>query len=227
MRHLLSVRGIRKLTLVMVACIPALLLTPGDSAARDGDRLRLIAGVDATLDAFLENGEAARAVRDALAKARGVLVFTGAGTGGGGRQGLLFGRNASGAWTGPAVYTVVSGTLGRSPTDEIGRVLFIVLTDVERLIATRVHLGGSGVSIARLPQDALPTTDLAAVTDAADGGADPLVVFTGTVLAPDTDATNALYGKRITTRDAVASTADLGDDIVILRRRLDAVTGMP
>lgn len=204
-------------------------LASAQSVDGSGERLRLVAEADATLSAFLSEGETAPAVRAALGEARGVLVFTSEGIDSGvrGWRGLLFGRDDSGAWTGPAVYTVVSGTFGRSPTDQVSRAMFIALTDVERLIAQRIRLGGSGVSVARLLPGPLPATDLAAVTNATEATADPQEAFAGTVLAPDQYATNALFGEPITIREAVASSADVGDDVADLRLRLDAATGGP
>lgn len=214
------------LLLAFGLCLPP--VSASAAAESGGDRVRLVDGASATLNAFLNSGEHAAAVRAALSRARGVLVFAdGLDNGVETWRGLLFGRDVLGGWTGPAVYTVASGTFGRSPTDQVDRAMFIALSDVERLIAQRIRLGGSGVSVARLLPGPLPSTDLAVITTSGEANDDPQEAFAGTVLTPDQYATNALYGEPITIREAVASTADVGDDIVNLRARLDASTRLP
>ncbi len=231
-----SILFLRRQAALALILILGVTLPPATSgAAADGaeDLARLLAGANATLTAFLGEGEPADTVRNALRQAHGLLIFTNEGIdedadgGIGGWRGLLFGRDTGGSWTGPAVYTVISGTFGRSPTDQVSQAMFIALTDVERLIAQRIRLGGSGISVARLAPGPLPAADLAAVTNAAKANEDPPQAFEGTVLAPDQYATNTLYGESITIREAVASTADIGDDVVNLRLRLDAETTAP
>lgn len=215
------------LPLILILAVVQTSANASAAARSDADPGLLLAGANATLDELLKEGGPADQVRNALRQAHGLLIFTdsGAEPGTAGWRGLLFGRDAGGSWTGPAVFSVTSGTFGRSPTDQVGRAMFIALTDVERLIAARVRLGGSGVSVARLGPGPLPQADIVAVTNAAEANEDPQETFAGTVLAPDQYATNALYGEPITIREAVASTADIGDDVVNFRRRLDAESG--
>jgi lipid-binding SYLF domain-containing protein len=214
------------MVLAAVLCGSALAATTDADDAFDDQRMTLVDGAEAALEHFLGEGGQTKAVRAALADSRGVLIMADDGVENGARswRGLLFGRAADGAWTGPAVYTVVSGTFGRSPTERVDHALFIVRSDVDRLIAERIRFGGSGVSVAQLAPGPLPKTDLVAVTDAAAAGADPQGAFAGTVISPDQYATNALFGRPITIREAVASSAEIGDDITTLRRHLEAAT---
>ncbi len=233
MDSFLFLRRQAALALILILGVILLPAISGAAAAITDDQARLLAGANATLTGFLGEGETAETVRIALRQAHGLLIFTNEGidSGIGGWRGLLFGRDTGGSWTGPAVYTVISGTFGRSPADQVSQAMFIALTDVERLIAQRIRLGGSGISVARLAPGPLPAADLAAdlaaVSNAAKANEDPQQAFAGTVLAPDQYATNALYGEPITIREAVASTADIGDDVVNFRLRLDAETTAP
>ncbi|MBL8659127.1 MAG: hypothetical protein JNM75_05165 [Rhodospirillales bacterium] len=222
---------LRQVMLSLILMLAVALTSTNASAAASShyDQGRLFAEANATLDELLTGGDPADHIRNALSQAHGLLIFTdsGAETGSEGWQGLLFGRDAGGSWTGPAVFSVTSGSFGPPPTDRVGRVMLIALTAVERLIAERIRLGGSGLSVARLGPGPLPQADIVAVTTAAEANEDPQQTFAGTVLAPDQYATNVLYGEPITIREAVASTADIGDDVVNLRRRLDAESGAP
>lgn len=191
------------------------------------DNAALLRSASEALVNVLTRGASPEEARAAFAYARGVLIFPGdtGAFGVGDGRGLLLARDAAtGIWTGPAVYNVVTGSFGRPPADRKGNVVFIVRSDVERLIAQRIRLGGSGVSVGVLSGGTLPATDLVAI-GGADQAAGPGVAFADTVLAPDQAATDALYGRPLTIREAVASVDDVGEDVANLRRELDEATG--
>lgn len=200
---------------------------PAAKAAGSGDdNTALLNAASEALDGILADGAEGDAARAAFADARGVLIFPGdtGAFGVGDGRGLLFARDAaSGIWTGPAIYNVVTGSFAEPPAGPGGRVVFVIRSDVERLIASKTRLGGSGVSVGVLSGGTPPDTDLVAI-----GGADVApgagAAYADSVLAPDRAATDALYGRPFTIREAVASTADAGERVASLRRVLDGAS---
>lgn len=217
--------GAMALVIVMMVTGPSSLAAAKAEASDDGNAALLRAASEALHD-VLADGATGNTARAAFSYARGALIFPGntGAYGVGDGRGLLFARDGvSGVWTGPAIYNVITGNFNQPPAGPGGRVVFVVRSDVERLIAQRIRLGGSGVSVGVLTGNTLPGTDLVAIggADAAPGAG---ATYFDTVLAPDRTATDALYGRPFTIREAVASIDDVGEEVSNLRRALDEVS---
>ena len=203
--------GVAVLTAVAAAtAVPAYAQTVNEN-------VNLVAKAAATVDTFRANPDMT-ALRNLLSRARGVvivpqLIKAGFIVGGeGGSAVMLTQRN--GNWSAPAFYTVAGGSIGLQAGAQASEVILVLMTDkaVEAVLKNNVKLGAD-IGIAAGPVgaglEASTTTNLRndvyafALSKGLFGG----ISLEGSVLAPDTDANRAYYGKPVTPGDIFGGTA--------------------
>lgn len=126
--------------LAMAPCVHA--------AADEGDAAQIVVAAEATVQAFATDPDFA-SLRAALPRAKGVLVFpevlrAGFLLGGSGGNGVLMVRDArSGAWLGPAFYTIGSASLGLQVGASTAQMLMLVNNEkaLDTLYGSRLKLG--------------------------------------------------------------------------------------
>ena len=123
------------------------------------------------------------------------------------------GKTFNGTWGAPAMYALEGGSIGLQLGGESTDVVFLVMNGrgVDALLNSKVKLGGN-VSAAAGPKG----RSLEASTDASlraeilsysrARGLFAGVSLEGTSLRPDDDATEQVYGRRMTARDIVTGT---------------------
>src|SRR5271165_5712841 len=138
------------------------------------------------------------------------FAFGVGGTGGRGPMSCRAGKNFSGKWSAPAMYTIGGASFGfqagGTATDFI--LLIMAPTAVDKVLDSKVKVG----------QDATAAAGPGASTTNSMGGADILtyarakglfagVSLNGSSLAPDGDANQRLYGKTVSAREIVTGNA--------------------
>lgn len=184
----------------------------GADATKDEETLRNAATV---LRAMLSSKDVPASV---VAKADCVMVLPGVkkfafgvgGTGGRGPMTCRSGKNFSGKWSAPAMYTIGGASagfqVGGSSTDFV--LLIMAPTAVDKVLDSKVKVG-SDMTAAAGP---------GATSTGSVGGADILtyarakglfagVSLSGASLDPDSDANQRLYGKAVSAREIVTGTA--------------------
>ncbi len=183
----------------------------GADSTKDEETLRNAATV---LRAMLSSKDVPASV---VAKADCVMVLPGVkkfaigvgGTGGRGPMTCRSGKNFSGKWSAPAMYTIGGASagfqVGGSSTDFV--LLIMAPTAVDKVLDSKVKVG-SDMTAAAGP---------GATTTGSVGGADILtyarakglfagVSLSGASLDPDSDANQRLYGKAVSAREIVTGT---------------------
>jgi SH3 domain-containing YSC84-like protein 1 len=132
------------------------------------------------------------------------------GTGGRGPMSCREGKNFSGKWSAPAMYTIGGASagfqIGGTATDFI--LLIMAPTAVDKVLDSKVKVG----------QDATAAAGPGATTTGSMGGSDILtyarakglfagVSLNGSSLDPDGDANQRLYGKAVSAREVVTGNA--------------------
>jgi lipid-binding SYLF domain-containing protein len=118
------------------------------AAADEGDAAQIVVAAEATVQAFATDPDFA-SLRAALPRAKGVLIFpevlrAGFLLGGSGGNGVLMVRDArSGAWLGPAFYTIGSASLGLQVGASTAQMLMLVNNEkaLDTLYGSRLELG--------------------------------------------------------------------------------------
>lgn len=118
------------------------------AAADEGDAAQIVVAAEATVQAFATDPDFA-SLRAALPRAKGVLIFpevlrAGFLLGGSGGNGVLMVRDArSGAWLGPAFYTIGSASLGLQVGASTAQMLMLVNNEkaLDTLYGSRLKLG--------------------------------------------------------------------------------------
>ena len=138
------------------------------------------------------------------------FAFGVGGTGGRGPMSCRAGKNFSGKWSAPAMYTIGGASFGfqagGTATDFI--LLIMAPTAVDKVLDSKVKVG----------QDATAAAGPGATTTGSMGGADILtyarakglfagVSLNGSSLDPDSDANQRLYGKAVSAREVVTGNA--------------------
>jgi len=178
-----------------------------DKVANDEETLRNAANV---LQTMIDT----KAVpTDVLAKAECVIVLPSVkkfavgigGTGGRGPMSCRGGKNFSGKWSAPAMYTIGGASaglqLGGSSTDYV----LMLMSDsaVNKVLEGKVKVG-TDITAAAGPGATAPTKEMAdALTYARVKGAFAGVSLSGVTLDPATDANTRLYGKDISAKAIV------------------------
>ncbi|MEO8506672.1 MAG: lipid-binding SYLF domain-containing protein [Betaproteobacteria bacterium] len=126
--------------------------------------------------------------------------------GGSGGRAVLFVRNASGKWEGPAFYNVGAATVGFQAGISVSETLTLVMTDkgVNSLMAPSIKLGGDA-SIAAGPVGAGAASDITTdfVAFSRSKGIYGGLNLEGSVIAVNNDWNSAYFGKPVTPTDIV------------------------
>ncbi len=153
-----------------------------------------------------QNGAEARAL---LKNAKGAMVCprvfkAGFFVGGQGGSCVLVGRNASGQWSGPAFYTMGSGSFGLQIGVQDAQMIFIVLTDkgLQALLDSQFKFGAdASVAVANIGAGVSGSTTAALRADivsfATARGLFAGISLEGSLLSTRSDWNHAYYGKTI------------------------------
>ncbi len=141
-------RRVLTLALVGAALLP---VAPGAHAQHENDpQTDLVARAHGTLEIFMRDPDQ-RWIQENIGKAKGVLIAPeilkgGFIVGGSGGRAVLMTRDAkTGAWNGPAFYSLASASIGLQIGAERAQTVVLVMTDraVNSLMKTSMKLGGS------------------------------------------------------------------------------------
>ena len=183
-------------------CFVAALAGCGTTPETRSDTTQQVGIAQATLANF-QNDPEMRAFRSYMGTAKAVVIsprVTKAGFvfGGSGGEALVLARDKSGQWLGPAFYNMGAGSVGLQIGVEVSEVVILVMSDkaVNALLSRSFRLGGDA-SIAAGPigvgTASTPSADM--ISFARSRGAFAGLSFDGAVLAPDTGANSAFYGR--------------------------------
>jgi lipid-binding SYLF domain-containing protein len=202
--------------LAVVALLAGCASAPPGTPEAAGDRQQARQLVDRarmTLESF-DLGQNDEGFRDAIRKARGVLVFPSAFraaflVGGQGGSGVLLTRDERGGWSGPAFYTLGGASVGFQAGAKVSEVVALVMTDrgVAALMRPTVGLGAD-ISVAVGPAGGgvgAGTAGLSAdvLTYARSTGLFGGVALDGAVVAVRTDLNRAFYDREVTPEQIV------------------------
>lgn len=172
--------------------------------------------------------------RDLFHRARAILIiprFYKAGFffGGAGGKGVLMVHGPRG-WSAPAFYTIGSASFGLQIGLEQSEMVLFIMTQraLEALMRDKVTLGaGGGLAIATIGGNIGGATTAAAGADivswAESQGAYAGISLEGSVVAPDTDADAAYYGRPVTTDQIVYRMSDQEPSGLALQREVASV----
>jgi len=192
---------------------PLLLMMPalGDDKSKDEETLR---NASTVLSAMLEGGNVPT---DLLAKANCVVVLPGVkkvgfgvgGTGGRGPMSCRGGKDFSGSWSAPAMYTVGGASVGLQVGASSSDFVLLVMTQngVDALLKNKTELG-TNASAAAGPSGATSTgtgTDI--LTYGRAKGLFAGATLGAASLEADNDANKRLYDKAITATEVVTGNA--------------------
>src|SRR5271165_1208277 len=204
----------KKAVLLMLITAVVLLALPVWSADKNKDE-ETLRNAATVLQAMLASKDVPASV---VAKADCIIIlpsvkkfaFGVGGTGGRGPMSCRGGKNFSGRWSAPAMYTIGGASagfqIGGTSTDFI--LLVMAPTAVDKVLDSKVKVG----------QDATAAAGPGATTTGSMGGADILtyarakglfagVSLNGSSLDPDSDANQRLYGKAVSAREVVTGNA--------------------
>ncbi len=204
----------RTLILSASAALPAMATLPGAAMAANDDVTHLVNQSAETARAILFGGTTA-AARDDLKRAYGVLIIplmikAGLVIGGEAGDGVLLSQDRNGAWSGPAFYRLVSGSIGFQIGFEQREVMLLVMTEkgLNSLMTNQIKLGadvsvtagnvGTGREVATggsLGADFLAYSRAVGVFG---GGA-----LEGGVIQPLPDMNKRFYGRAVTPKEIV------------------------
>lgn len=192
-RHLLSAAAFGA-AIVLAGC--------GTTPETRSDTTQQVRAAQTTLANFQSDPEM-RWFRDNLKQARGVIIsprVTRAGFvfGGSGGEALVFARDKSGRWVGPAFYNMGAGSVGLQIGVEVSEVIVLVMSEkaLNALLSRSFRLGGDA-SIAAGPVGVGAASNVSAdmVSFARSKGAYAGLSLDGAVVSPDAGANSAFYGK--------------------------------
>lgn len=207
------------------AVVAALLVVAGafgasPAAADDAQNARqLVDKARLTFQAFMADENMGPPLRSLLKRARGVLIYPqvlrGAFIiGASGGSGVLLAQDKnSGAWGGPAFYTIGEASFGLQAGGDASEVVLVALTDrgVSSLLSTSAKLGVDiGIAIGPLGAGAeAATQNLSAdiVSYARAKGLYAGASIEGAVVATRGDLNRAYYGKDVTPTDILIGRA--------------------
>ena len=193
-RNLFTV-GVLGITTSLVGCV-----TNPDTRAGTEQELRT---VNATLSNFQRDPEMTW-FRDHLRDARAVIIspsITRAGFvfGGSGGEAVVLSRDrTSGQWVGPAFYNMGAGSVGFQIGLDVSEVIMLVMSDkaMNALLSSSFKLGGD-ISVAAGPVGTGAGSNITAdvISFARSKGVYAGISLEGAVIAPDSKANDAFYGK--------------------------------
>jgi len=167
----------------------------------------------ATVNSFAANADFA-SVGTALGRARGVLIFpqvlrAGFVLGGSGGTGVLMVRDEkTGAWSGPAFYTMGSASLGFQAGASSAEMLMVINSQsaLDSMLTSRLRLGGDA-SVALGPQGAGTGASITAdfIVYARARGVFAGISVDGAVLSVRESLNTAFFGKPATPADILVT----------------------
>lgn len=192
---------------LLFAAVVALIATQGAARAQT-EQQTLVDRSALVLQEMLgeQNGAEARAL---LKNAKGAMVCprvfkAGFFIGGQGGYCALVGRNASGQWSGPAFYTMGSGSFGFQIGVQDAQMIFIVLTEkgLQALLDSQFKFGAdASVAVANIGAGVSGSTTAALRADivsfATARGLFAGISLEGSLLSTRSDWNQAYYGKTI------------------------------
>ena len=210
-----------------VAIVAALLLgvaAPGVMAAdkdKEEDAQGLVDKARVTLGEFMRDTNYLW-LQENIGKAKGVLIYpqvvkAGFVLGGSGGTGVLLTKDAkTGAWTGPAFYTMGSVSYGLQIGGEVAEVILLVNSQkgVDSLLTNKFKLGGD-IAVALGPVGAGAKAEFADFYSFAKSkGLYAGMNLTGSVLDVRSSLNKAYYGKEVTPADILVkgSVSNAGAD---------------
>jgi lipid-binding SYLF domain-containing protein len=169
-----------------------------------------------------------------LAKAKAVLIIpsllkAGFILGGEGGSGVLLARTAGGGWSGPAFYTLASGSVGLQIGAQDAEVVFIVMTDkgLKQVIQSQFKLGadasiavgpkGTGVEASTTLAMGADIYSFSRTRGAYAGGS-----FEGSYIAAREEWNKAYYGQALSVEDIVLHNKAANPGADSLKRALGA-----
>ena len=201
--------------LMLIAAVAA----GGPARAQEAvtDQTRLVARAVDAVERLRSDPHLQRMITDKLAHARAVLVVPDLVKGGflfGAEYGtgILLARNARGRWSGPAFYSVASGSFGLQIGLEDAETLYVIMSDggLSAIMNNRMKLGAdAGIAVATIGAGASASTttnvgaDIYAFNDALGvyGG----VSLEGSAILPRDSWNAAYYGGNPIPADIVLS----------------------
>jgi len=193
------------LTGAAVALLALAIHAPAYAQGSNNERFapsELVLAANTSLQNFLRDPDMSW-LQQNIGRAKGVLIApevvkAGFIFGGSGGRALLLVKDRSGQWTGPAFYTLATGSVGFQAGISVSEVAMLVMTEkaVNALMATSFRLGGDA-SIAAGPVGAGAKSDLVAdfVTFSRSKGIYGGVNLDGTVVTTNDEWNAAYYGK--------------------------------
>ena len=218
-------------TAAVTAIALNLLATPAAFAVTD--QQALVERARVTVDDLRRQSQLS--ARDLFNRARAVLIvprFYKAGffVGGAGGKGVLLAHTGTNAWGAPAFYTIGSASFGLQVGLEQSEMVLFIMTQkaLDAVMENKVTLGaGGGLAIATVGGNVGGATTTAVGADivawAASEGAYAGISLEGSLLAPDTDADSAYYGRPETTRQVLYQMADRQPTGTALQQELASV----
>jgi len=150
--------------------------------------------------------------------------------GGAGGKGVLLARSGPNSWSAPAFYTIGSASFGLQIGLEQSEMVLFIMTQkgLDAVMENKVALGaGGGLAIATVGGSLGGATTTAVGADivawAASQGAYAGISLEGSVIAPDTDADSAYYGRPVTTPQVLYQLTDSQPIGTALQRELASV----
>lgn len=192
---------------ILIAALLALLALPGAARAQT-EQQTLVDRATLTLQEMLgeQNGAEARAL---LKRAKGAMVCprvfkAGFFIGGEGGACVLVGRDAGGKWSGPAFYTMGSGSFGLQIGIQDAQMIFIVLTEkgLQALLDSQFKFGAdASVAVANIGAGVSGSTTAALRADivsfAQARGLFAGISLEGSLLSTRSDWNQVYFGKAL------------------------------
>jgi SH3 domain-containing YSC84-like protein 1 len=195
--------------LALVAAAASMSVAP--LAYAQSEQQQLVERAQKTLDNFLRDPEMSW-IQKNLARAKGVLIApeivkAGFIIGGSGGRAVLLGHDSgTGAWRGPAFYTLATASVGFQAGVAASESVILVMSDkgLNTLLAPSVKLGGDA-SVAAGPVGAGAAADVTSdfVSFSRSKGVYGGLNLDGTVISVNNDWNKAYYGKSVLPPDIV------------------------
>jgi lipid-binding SYLF domain-containing protein len=202
-----------RVRVLVAACLAFLVAAIAPAAAQKAEQ-EIVDKARITIDSLRRDTDHP-SLNPNLAKAKAVLIIpsllkAGFILGGEGGSGVLLARTASGGWSGPAFYTLASGSVGLQIGAQDAEVIFIVMTDkgLKQVIQNQFKMGadasiavgpkGTGVEAATTLAMGADIYSFSRARGAYAGGS-----FEGSYIAAREEWNKAYYGQTLSVEDIV------------------------
>jgi lipid-binding SYLF domain-containing protein len=202
-----------KLKALASACLVLILAAAAPAAAQQAEQ-EIIDKARIAVDSLRRDTDHP-SLNPTLAKAKAVLIIpsllkAGFILGGEGGSGALLARTADGGWSGPAFYTLASGSVGLQIGAQDAEVIFLIMTDkgLKQVLQSQFKLGadasiavgpkGTGVEAATTLAMGADIYSFARARGAYAGGS-----FEGSYIAAREEWNKTYYGQTLSVQDIV------------------------